>query len=162
MKIVNEFSNYHTSYAFETGITRNGVFLSDDRQCTAICYRYNFKKDGFKDYWNQLLLVLNCIGISNLSSVLKREAYINKLRPKDGQFLYFWFFGATQRGIKMRSVYELKKHIFDLSKNLNLPIYLETSVPKNQKIYQRFGFEIYHTWGQREQTTLWFMKREPR
>lgn len=148
-------------FAFDTAIMRDGVHLSSDKESVAICYIYGSKKEGLVDLKNQLQLVMNCIGISKLFATMKREAYVEKQRPPDGKFLYFWFFGATQQGIRSKSAISLKNHIFQLSRTTNLPIYLETSVSKNRRVYEHFQFEVYHEWEQENGTTLWFMKRSP-
>ena len=150
------------NYAFDTAIVREGVMLTEDRQSVAICYHYGLKKEGFMDLWNQMKLVLNCIGFSRVPQVMRRETYIKKQRPADGKFLYFWFFGATDAGRANRSAFTLKQAIFDWSAKEGLPIYLETSVPKNKKVYERFGFETYHEWSQTKDCTLYFMRRAPR
>lgn len=146
-------------YAFDTAIVREGVWLSTDRKAVAICYFYGLKKEGLRDLWHQVLLVIYCIGLKNVASVMKREQYIKKYRPQDGSFLYFWFFGASEAGKQKRSAFELKQAIFDLSEKKKLPIYLETSVQKNRRVYERYGFEVYHEWQQTKDRTLFFMRR---
>lgn len=148
-------------YAYETAHSKNGVLLSSNQEAVAICYPYNCKKEGIQDIWYQVLLVFNCIGLSRVSDVLKREAYVKKMRPKDGKFLYFWFFGATNIGKKTSAARELKEQIFDWSSRDDLPIYLETSVPRNKRVYEYFGFETYHEWNQPNGGTLFFMRRNP-
>ncbi|HCX22392.1 MAG: hypothetical protein CMB80_22395 [Flammeovirgaceae bacterium] len=148
-------------YAYDTAKTRNGVILSSNQEAVAICYPYNYKKEGLADIWNQVLLVLNCIGLRRVPDVLRREAYVKKMRPKDGKFLYFWFFGATTTGKKTSAARELKDKIFDWSSKENLPIYLETSVPRNKSVYEYYGFETYHEWNQPNGGTLYFMRRNP-
>ena len=92
---------------------------------------------------------------------MKREAYIKKLRHKSGNFLYFWFLGVQKEGINKGAVVELKEAIYKEAANQKLPIFLETSVPKNQRVYQRFGFEIYHTWDNKEEgIKIWCMRKD--
>ena len=74
--------------------------------------------------------------------------------------MYFWFLGVEKGGDQ--AVYELKDHLFELSKNQQLPILLETSVPRNRSVYERYGFEVYHTWEDSgNDKALWFMMRKP-
>lgn len=148
-------------YAFRTAISRNGVLLSSNNKGVAICYHFNIKKTSFTDYWNQIRLVCKAIGISKVFTLLKREKYINKIRPKEGNYLYFWFFGVKESYRRSAAAKELKTAIFKESDDNQLPIYLETSVEQNKIVYQRFGFEIYHSW-HRKDHTLWFMKRDPK
>ena len=149
-------------YAYETAYLRKGIYLTPDGEATALCYRYNAKKEGFKDYFNQVKLIHHCIGWQRLFTVLKRDAYIKKQRPRDGSFLYFWFLGATDKGKQSGSAWALKREIFGQSNSEGLPIYLETSVEKNKRVYERMGFETYHIWPQATGGNLFFMRRMPK
>ncbi len=150
-------------YSFKTALIRKGVFLSADGNGLALCYKYNHKGNFIKDYWNQLVLVISAIGLSRVKTVLKRETYIKKQRPKNGEFLYFWFLGANNKAKGNGAAADLKNYIFDISKSENLAIYLETSVLKNTRVYKRYGFETYNTWEDKKTgSKIWFMKREPK
>lgn len=146
-------------YAFRTGIRRDGVFLSNDQTAAAICYNPNSRKEGFVDYVNQLRLVRKAIGFDQVPRMLKKEGYIKKKRPQNQDYLYFWFLGAEQKG--NGAVKELVTEVFQLSKDEQLPIYLETSVVKNKNVYERFGFEVFHEWQQPDNTVLYFMWLNP-
>ena len=150
-------------FSFKTALKRDGVYISDDERCIALCYRYNFKKETISDYLNQARLASRAIGLSKIPEVLKRESYIKKLRPKDGNFFYFWFLGALPEGRGQGGAKEISDRIFKEADEDSLPIYLETSVLKNKRVYERFGFEIYHEWEVKSQgITLWFMRRNPK
>lgn len=147
-------------YAFKKALRRNGVWLSDDDQGLAIFYRYNERKADLFDFWNQVKLAFRAIGLFRSLQILKREKYMALQRPEDGNFFYFWFFGVANAGRGSRAAYELRDEIFALAKKLKLPLYMETSVPQNQKVYERFGFETYHTWLQPgNNEPLWFMRK---
>ena len=36
-------------YAYDTSVSRNGVYFSSDGEGVAFCYRYNFKNEGIND-----------------------------------------------------------------------------------------------------------------
>jgi len=147
-------------YAFKTALSRNGVLISSDNTGVSICYRYNAKKDSLRDFWNQGVLAIRAISIGKVTQVLKREAYVKSKRPSSGDFMYFWFFGVSDEGKGKGAAYELKEAIFNEAKKQNLAIYLETSVEQNMRVYQRYGFEVYHTWENKEENiTIWFMRR---
>ncbi len=149
------------AYAYETAKVRKGVFISSDKNGVALCYRFNQKKEGLNDYLNQLKLVINSISPERVFKILKREAYVKSKRPASGDYLYFWMLGVNEEGRGRGAARELKNLIFSLSKNLQLPIYLETSVPQNKRVYERYGFMVYHIWSiPGENLCMWFMKRE--
>lgn len=148
-------------YSFKTAMARNGAWISDDGEGVALCYRYNFKKEGFEDYVNQITLAFKAIGPGRIFKIMRRDSYFKSQRPTSGDYLYFWFLGVSDKGKGKTAAKELKDLIFSESARTGLPIYLETSVPKNRRVYERYGFACYHTWkdeaGGHE---VWLMKRE--
>ncbi len=149
-----------SDYSYKTAFIRQGIALSSDQQGIALCYRYNSHKTSLSDYWNQIQLIFRAIGISRTKEILRREHYLKRHRPASGDFLYFWFLGVNPEARGSGSAKELKDRIFHKSRKEQLPIYLETSVERNKNVYQRYGFEIYHTWNVNEKLTLWMMKRD--
>lgn len=148
-------------YVFRTALKKDGIFLSADRTGVAVCYRFNSHKESLMDYWNQLVLAFTAIGIERIFKVLKRDIYVKNKRPKSGDFLYFWFFGVSNKGKGRGAAHELKEVVFSEAKRQNLPIYLETSIAQNKRVYERYGFEVYHTWDYKsEGITLWFMRNQ--
>ena len=149
-------------FVTNTSARRNGLFLSKDNNAVALCYKYNFRKDGIMDYIDQLLLVFRCIGLKRVASVMRREKLVKEHRPASGDFLYFWFFGANAKAKGRGAALELKEKIFTLAAENNLPICLETSVEKNRRVYERFGFTTYYQWPYNKgQNTLYFMIKHP-
>lgn len=149
-------------YSFKTALSRNGAYLSSDEQGVALCYQYNFKKEGLVDYLHQIQLVRKAIGFGRVLDIMKRDSYFKLKRPADGNYLYFWFLGITDKGKGGIAIRELKEHLFAESSIKNLPIYLETSVPKNKRVYERYGFETYHEWKDpKTADVIWLMKRMP-
>ena len=148
------------SYVFKTALRKGGAYISNDNAGVAICYKMNARKDTFTDYWNQLVLAIKAIGIERVMKVMKRDRYVKKQRPSSGEYLYFWFFGVSQAGRGSKAAYDLKDAVFAEATKSNLPIYLETSIAKNKRVYERYGFEVYHTWDYKsEGITLWFMRK---
>jgi hypothetical protein len=147
-------------FAFLKCFNRKGVFVSSNEKGAAFCYRFNSGKFSFAELGCELRFALPYIGISRLPKILKREAYRKKLRPASGDYFYFWFFAVSPDG--KEAAFELKNAIFKEAKLANLPIYLETAVERNQKVYERFGFKTYHIWDEPgENIKFWFMKWEP-
>ena len=146
-------------YAFRTALRRNGIYISSDEKGVAICYDIREKKESLADFFDQLKLVQKAIGWSRVIKVLKREAYLKNIRPKKDNYLYFWFFGVIKEGRGHLAAWELKEEIFKEANRRQLPIYLETSIEQNKRVYERYGFQVYHSWNTGDKTTLWFMKR---
>ncbi|MFZ9660898.1 MAG: hypothetical protein ACO29O_03390 [Chitinophagaceae bacterium] len=146
-------------YAFIKSLNRNGVFISANEKGVAFCYQWDLKIFSLKELIMELKFAITCIGIFNLRKVLQREAIRKSIRPSDGKYLYFWFFGVASGGD--RAAWELKDGLREWAKELNYPIYLETAVERNVWVYQRIGFKTYHEWhDEQKQIHFWFMKWE--
>ncbi len=149
------------SYVFMKGLVRNGVYISSNEKGVAICYPFNDMKFSLTEILYQLRFVFHSLDFRSIPKILKRESYRKKIRPASGEYLYFWFLGVLHGGEK--AAFELKDAILKEAKQKNLPIYLETAVPRNQKVYERFGFKTYHYWEDETQNIrFWFMRWVPR
>jgi hypothetical protein len=147
-------------YAFMKAWIRDGVYISTNEKGVALCYRFNKKKFSLLVLWYQLKFALTSIEVSRLPKVLKREAYRAQLRPESGAYYYFWFLSVLPEG--RGAGFELKNAVFEQATKEHLPVYLETSIERNQKIYEHIGFQTYHYWkDEKEGIQFWFLKWEP-
>ena len=149
-------------YAYNRCARRQGVYISQDGQGVALCYKFN-QKGSWKDIIDQIKLVFGVIGVNRIREAQLREKFRNGIRQSDGNFLYFWFLGVSRKSEGMEAVKELRNRIFEESQKREIPIYLETTIPKNKKVYERYGFKTIHEWQvpNSEGITMWFMRREP-
>lgn len=146
-------------YAFIKAYSCNGVFISTNEKGIAICYKFNLSKFSCTEFWYQLKFAFTSIPLSHLFKVLQREAYRKRMRPASGAYYYFWFFSVLPGGGV--AGFELKNAIFELAIKDKLPIYLETSLERNKKIYEHFGFKTYHYWEDKlDNIKFWFLKWE--
>ncbi len=147
-------------YAFIKSYLRDEVYISSNEKGVALCYKFNRKRFSLIELWYQIKFAFTSINFFKLPKVLKRESYRRKIRPNSGKYLYFWFLGVLPEG-KGAGI-ELKNSIFQDAIKHNLSIYLETSLKRNQKIYERIGFTTYNYWENKpENIQFWFMKWEP-
>ena len=59
------------------------------------------------------------------------------------------------------SARDLTIALFEKAKIQRIPIYAETTLEKNKKVYERFGFKVYKTWiNQTNGIQVWFMCRD--
>ena len=145
-------------YAFVKALNRNGAYLSDNKMGTALCFASTAKAFSLSEIYYEVRFAFS-IPIRKVFQTLKRESYIKKNRI-EGDHLYFWFLGVQKGG--GQAGFDLKDHLFEVSRKENLPIILETSVERNKTIYERYGFKVYHEWADSGGgKTLWFMVREP-
>lgn len=146
-------------YSILTAMDRDGAYISEDKLGVALCYQKNIKKEGIKDWLRQIRLVVKSMGLKKAIEAMKRESTINKQRPNDGNFLYFWFLGVLPNKRGLGSAISLKNEIMKEAQEKGLDIYLETSVPQNKRVYERYGFKTYHTWKIKDpELEMWFLK----
>ena len=150
-----------SEYAFNTILRRKGVYLSSDEEGVILFYKENAYKEGLADYIDQVKMAFGAVGLARVPLILRTEAYKKKIRPQDGEFIYCWFYGVKINSRGHGAAYEMKNYLADVADQLQLPVYIETSVHKNTIAYKRWGYETYHEWYLEEKNkTLWFMKRE--
>lgn len=150
-------------YAFEFAFRRNGVFLSDNERGAAICFRYNYMKKDLWDILSLLKMIILAFSFRRLIKIIYHNHYIERIRPQHGNFLYFWFFGALPEFQQGESAREVTAEIFDMAKYSMLDIFAETTLEKNKRVYERFGFKMYQSWyNPYNKIQVFFMKRSYR
>ena len=126
-----------------------GVFESKDRATYLFYYLKSEFYFSFRDVLNYLYLAIFVVGIKRLKQVYSRERFIKKIRQlqilkqQDKDFLYVWFLAQKQEEKSLRGLMEAKQFIIEKARNLNLPIYMETTEARLVRIYERMGFEFY-------------------
>jgi|GEM_PF-301325 len=147
-------------YAFDYAIKRDGVFLSDNENGAAICYKFNRRKNDLHDLVLLCKMIWSGLDFHKFFDINNHVNQIKKERPVHGDYLYFWFFGVDPHEYPRTSAHELYKELFLQSRKKQLDIYAETTIERNKNIYVRFGFEVYKTWyNPINGITVWFMKR---
>ena len=147
-------------YAYDLCKKQEGVVISDDNDGAIIFDYPKTSQYNILRLIKDLGFIFNVIGPGRLFKVLKREGYIKKFHPKK-DYIYLWFLGvlpeSQRNGIGSRMMQDLIK----ISNMKRLPVYLETSNPRNLDFYEKFGFSIYHKWNTEFiGFPVWFMRRE--
>jgi ribosomal protein S18 acetylase RimI-like enzyme len=128
-------------YSYFQGEQFGEIYLSKDQNACAIILIPSRKKTTLKSIVWDLKVVFNCMGILNVSKVLKREREIKKHHPHF-PFLHLWYIGVNPEFQGQARGTELMARIIHDAKALHLPIYLETSNPKNFPFYEKLGFKM--------------------
>lgn len=128
-------------YSYFQGESFGKIYLSKDQNACAIVLIPSKKKTTLKAIIWDLKLVFGCMGLSKVSKVLKREGEIKKHHP-DFPFLHLWYIGVNPEFQGQAKGTELMARIMHDAKELDLPIYLETSNPKNFPFYEKLGFTM--------------------
>jgi hypothetical protein len=146
-------------FVFIKSYNRKGAYISSNGKGMALCYRFNRKSYSLLELWCKIRFALLYADLKRLKEIRRREEYRENIRPPDGEYLYWWFFGVTKDGGK--AGFEIAREIIEVSRNNKLPIYLETAMERNMKVYSRYGYEVYHYWEEPDKDIqFWFMKKD--
>lgn len=156
---------YLARHMVEKGIKKDGLILSENGQGIAILFRTNKKDSSFlNDIKDNIGLLLNVTGIRNAFKIIKNQGYIKAQRPDKGDYLYCWFWGIVKddRGAGTQVAKEMKDEFLRRANTLQLPLFADTRTKRNVLVYQKFGFELFHTWKRPDGNTMWFMRYDPK
>jgi hypothetical protein len=157
--------NYLATYMVEKAIEKDALIVSPDGKGIAILFRTNSKDKNFwKDTIMDIKLALNVTGIKKGLKAMKTQSYVKSQRPKEGDYLYCWFWGiiSDARGSDdAKTAYEMKNKFYAIAKDLQLPIYAETRIRRISLAYRRYGFEQFHEWDHPSGDKMYFLKYSP-
>jgi len=128
------------NYCFEVCQDRGTIFISNDNNACALLLKSETKINWIKSVKLDLKFAIQCVGVSRIFKVLKRENLINASHPIE-DFYHLWLIGVdpTEQG-KGKGAAILTEALIHCDKNPR-PVYLETSVERNVSWYKQFGFE---------------------
>lgn len=139
----------------ENGIvinTENGIALCKYGNCSSRAF-------SLQQLRNQLSFVLNIAGLKRVRAILLREKYIHARHPAS-PYLYLMFIGINPKNQSAGKGTKLLHEVCQLAFEQNMPVYLETSNPRNLEFYTKNGFECYHTWESKlTGFTTWFFRK---
>ena len=155
---------YLAQHMVEKAIDNDALILSSNKMGIAIVLRKSKSKTSFfKETFENIKLVLNVTGFKNVLTILKNQKYIKNQRPDNEDYLYCWFWGISKdaRGADTQVGKEMKDEFLRRAHLYNLPLYAETQTRRNTIVYQKFGFDLFHTWNREDGKTMYFMKYDP-
>lgn len=144
-------------YSFEICYNYGNVYLSDDNKACVLVLYPDQKKTTFKSILEDVKLLFNCVGLSNIGKAMKREAAIKQIQP-DTPMYYLWFIGVEPDSQGTGIGTKLMNDVIEDSEAKSRSIFLETSTQRNLPWYKKFGFDVY---GDLDLSyKLYFLKRE--
>jgi len=139
----------------------DGIYLSKDKSTVLFYYTKKEYRRTFVDYLKYGQMFLKAIRPSQLLPTLKREKYIESLRPDYEDYVYVWILASDQSKTSIRGLADINEHLYELSERLQLPVLIETTIEKLLRLYKYVGFEPYNEWHDEEaDITVWFLQRE--
>lgn len=158
--------DYLAKYMVEKAIEKDALIVSENGKGIAILFRTNSKDKNFwKDTIMDIKLALNVTGIRKGLNAMKVQNYVKNQRPKEGDYLYCWFWGilsdARGKSDEAKIAYDMKDQFFAISKELQLPIFAETRIKRIGLAYRRYGFELFNEWDHPSGGKMYFLKYSP-
>lgn len=124
---------------------RKAIYLSEDGKGLLIYMHSHEWKKGIRDAWDYCRMIFSAFEWKRLFQILKMEKRLESFRPGEENYLYVWVLGTKKENQGENQARELRDALFSKATELKLPIYAETAFDQNFKVYQRYGFNNYHT-----------------
>ena len=157
--------HYLATHMVEKAIEKDALIISENKRGIAILFRTSAKDKNFwKDLKQDIGLAINVTGIRKGLKALKVQKYVKEQRPKEGEYLYCWFWGILpdSRGSDdSKTAYEMKNKFYALAKATQLPIYAETRIRRISLAYRRYGFELFNEWDHPSGDKMYFLRYFP-
>lgn len=149
------------TFIYSISNRRKAIHVSDDGHGSIIFMTSDIWKKTWRDIWDYFKMAISAFEWTRMIQILKMEKQLEEYRPKDLNYLYVWVMGTRKHLKGGNQARELRDALFLKSSELGLPIYAETAFDQNFIVYQRFGFELYHTQHYPHiPLTIRFLKRE--
>lgn len=131
-------------HVFRVAQKRGGVYLSENNEGVLIVFAAAGLRLSFYEKCSQYLMAIRCFEWRRLLEISKTEKQVQSLRTCQPTDLYVWFYAVSDAALGGPTSRELMRSLFHLAEVQNGAIYAETSLKRNARVYQRFGFECYH------------------
>lgn len=129
------------SYCYDCCAEFGKVYLDDNTGSAALLLLPHQKNNSLKAILRDFMFVIKLLSWGRIRRVMKREKNLKQLYP-DPSFYHLWYVGVTPALQQKGSGTKLLQQILSEAKNDCLPVYLETSEPRNFKWYEQHGFEL--------------------
>ena len=132
------------SYVVDIALSRNGLYLSADRQGVLIVFDGAQFELNAKEKRKQLWMALRCFELRHIFQIMRMEKKIKSKRVLGAGDLYVWFYAVSNLGLGGKTARGLLQDLFHLANKQQAAIVAETSIARNRIIYERYGFETYN------------------
>ncbi len=131
-------------YTFDSYFEKGEIYLSDENKGAMVLSFPNQHNNGLlKSIWLNLKLIIRAIGIFRVLKVLNWKNEINKHIPNIS-YIYLEFIGVDPLYQRKGIGGTLLAKAIKRGKELEVPIYLVTSMEENLPFYKSFNFEVIH------------------
>ena len=145
-------------YIIKNGLLYKGVYINSEKNCAAVMYNPNQKVNRIKSLIYQIQLVHRSISWIRIGYMMKKDKLMRAQRPTSDHY-YLQMIGTLPEAQYTGAGTAMLNFLMQLSAQQQLDLYLETSVEKNVKLYEKRGWNVYRIWNVRPGYIIHFMKR---
>jgi hypothetical protein len=131
------------AYGYDLAKKFNGVYLSKDKSTAIVFWQNSIYKKSLLDHVKYFIMFLRVVQLGKLFETIKRENSVEKRRLNLDDYIYVLLLGSDPSVTSIRGLADIRDHLNNTSRDLQLPILIETSVEKVLKLYRYVGFEVY-------------------
>lgn len=117
------------------------AFLNENNTGAVLCSLSNVKGATLLD---DLFYFFKVSGAKLGFQLLKREKLLKQILPH-GAYCHLWLIGVDNEFQSKGAGTHMISYMKNICREKQLPIYLETSTPRNRMFYEKNGFKLYHT-----------------
>ncbi|NNE30467.1 MAG: hypothetical protein HKN16_12585 [Saprospiraceae bacterium] len=152
------------AYCLEVSLIKKGAFITEDGFGVILIYQSSRDLSVRQKIllgFHFCKLILTTVNLIRLNEIFSFTREVNQKRPGKNH-LYCWMIATDPKRNSLKTVFALKQFAVQMAKIKGLPLYLQTSMLRLKRAYERAGFvaydKIYNVSGNYH---LWFLKREP-
>jgi GNAT superfamily N-acetyltransferase len=147
-------------FSTEQGLANRTIYLTPDKNAVAI-WRKSAENRLSLPLLFLYLKFIWVMGHKRVKTITQKGEEIAQRYPQDRPYWYLWLLGAdpAHQGKGLSS--QLLRPRLAEAEEAQLPVYLETTNPRNLPIYQKKGFEVYEQieLDAEKEIQLYFMRR---
>lgn len=156
-KANSEKLRYFFASLVRDAVAKKGAYLTPNQRGVLLLYNQQAKSFSLSAMFRKLHLMLFVLGVKNSIKLIRQQNWQSQFRPNNG--LYGMALAIINDEHRWQTALEIKQGFLSISKQFNLPIYVETTNERIAKLYETIGFSIYHKAKHPyAELEVWFMK----
>ena len=144
------------AFSFDEFLKVKGVFYHSSKM--GVLFMNPGVKRPKSSPFKQLKFLLTVSGIRKGIKLKERRATLLKEHPKCA-FIHIGVFGIAPHPKRLKTALEIKNFVFNMAKEKQMDVYLETTLEKTKRVYSYYGFECYKQFDLSEAKHMWYLMR---
>ncbi len=133
---------YFFGMLVKEAVERRSAYLTSDQCGVLFLEDTQTRPFSLSTILRKLHLIFFVLGLKHSFQIIRLNQIKRKIRPKNGY--YASMLVIKNHAHQWKTIFELKKEFTALARNLDQPIYLETTNPRIFSLYEKIGFAKYY------------------